>query len=408
MSIYVKDILKLAILDVASIVAGKSGMNRSVSWVYTAETLPTVIELGDWLKGGELLFVIGHGISAGKFQIKDLILMGINKKISGIAVFIGPYIKNIPDEVIKICNDNELPLIIIPWEISYVDTSHDICNLITQNNIKERNYNELIDTILFSDNYDVDKLVLEAKKLGFDLSFPHIVISLSLNFNDEILKRENIEGIENIEKNFINCINLYLKNININTINSVNKNEFIIIIKATDFNKFIPEKFLENLNFTFFRYYKNFEINMGIGEKAINSNNIRESYNQSKTIIELKNNKLIPKNIVNWNDIGIYRVFCNDNTIELLNKYYPKFIKPIIDYDKLYDLNLINTLEAYLESNRSLMTASKKLYVHKNTIKYRIDKIKRILDCDFSNSDFRFNLLLELKIMKFLDTQKID
>lgn len=58
--------------------------------------------------------------------------------------------------------------------------------------------------------------------------------------------------------------------------------------------------------------------------------------------------------------------------------------------------NEASTLETYLKRDRSIQSVSEKSYIHRNTVNYRIKKIKEIIDYDFSDAEKNFLLLLSL------------
>lgn len=63
--------------------------------------------------------------------------------------------------------------------------------------------------------------------------------------------------------------------------------------------------------------------------------------------------------------------------------------------------SLLDTLEVFLDSNESLIATSKKLDIHVNTVKYRIERIKKIIgDETFNNCDTKLKLHLALKVRK--------
>lgn len=62
------------------------------------------------------------------------------------------------------------------------------------------------------------------------------------------------------------------------------------------------------------------------------------------------------------------------------------------------DENLLTTLAVYLENMGKCNITSNKLYIHRNTLNYRLNKIKEILDCDIDDPSTRLRLEISLKI----------
>ncbi|MGG7186448.1 helix-turn-helix domain-containing protein, partial [Clostridium butyricum] len=88
---------------------------------------------------------------------------------------------------------------------------------------------------------------------------------------------------------------------------------------------------------------------------------------------------------------------------QILWDLYKKYLGIIHDYDKTHKTDYENILEIYLKNNCSIQAVSKKTYTHRNTINYRIKKIKEILNNQLDNSEENFNYLLAFHIREILN-----
>lgn len=67
------------------------------------------------------------------------------------------------------------------------------------------------------------------------------------------------------------------------------------------------------------------------------------------------------------------------------------------------DKELLETLTMYLSSGESLKNTADFLYIHTNTLKYRLDKISKILECDLKEAETRFRLRMAITVYRYLD-----
>lgn len=88
-----------------------------------------------------------------------------------------------------------------------------------------------------------------------------------------------------------------------------------------------------------------------------------------------------------------------------LSDFFQEQLGKLYDYDKENKTNLIDTLEAYFEANTHIENTAKKLFVHRNTIIYRLEKIKEIIPVVFNKESPNFNIQLALKIYQVLQLQ---
>jgi DNA-binding PucR family transcriptional regulator len=63
-----------------------------------------------------------------------------------------------------------------------------------------------------------------------------------------------------------------------------------------------------------------------------------------------------------------------------------------------YSFSLVETLQVYLECNCNLNRTAERLYLHKNTLLYRLNHIRSILRCDLQDADARLLLMLSFKL----------
>lgn len=137
---------------------------------------------------------------------------------------------------------------------------------------------------------------------------------------------------------------------------------------------------------------------VGISDIFYNLINIRKYYEQAKKAL-MFNEVLDCNNTINYYSDFILADFfkaCYDNLD--YEEYYHPFIIFLEEYDKRNNSELANTLFVYLSNNRSVLKSSAKMNVHKNTINYRINKIKELVDSDLENLSDNFHILLSYKI----------
>ncbi len=85
-----------------------------------------------------------------------------------------------------------------------------------------------------------------------------------------------------------------------------------------------------------------------------------------------------------------------------LNDFVNPRLLRLIRYDKEKETDYMTTLFEFLEHSQNIKQTADAMYVHKNTLIYRIEKIKSILEYDFSNSWENFTIYLSFRIVMIL------
>jgi hypothetical protein len=113
---------------------------------------------------------------------------------------------------------------------------------------------------------------------------------------------------------------------------------------------------------------------------------ISNAYHQSFHLISLSNIEQFRKRIITYSNIGIYQLFLAVPK-KILIANYNLIMHPLFEYDEENKSDLTLTLRTYLDANCSIESTSEQLYIHKNTIRYRLKKIEEVMDCDLKSSE---------------------
>lgn len=85
-----------------------------------------------------------------------------------------------------------------------------------------------------------------------------------------------------------------------------------------------------------------------------------------------------------------------------LKKYCTPQLTALETYDKKTNSDLLNTLICYFEHNQNLKETSETMYLHRNTVKYRLSKCEEILETDLNNMNRNLGIYFSLKVISFL------
>jgi len=85
-----------------------------------------------------------------------------------------------------------------------------------------------------------------------------------------------------------------------------------------------------------------------------------------------------------------------------LQGFFEETVAPLVGYDDQYETELVRTLETFLDADGNVAKTSEKLFTHRHTIRYRLERVKELTDLDVSSTDGRERLSLGLKAMRVL------
>jgi DNA-binding PucR family transcriptional regulator len=105
-----------------------------------------------------------------------------------------------------------------------------------------------------------------------------------------------------------------------------------------------------------------------------------------------------------FEDTGAYRLLLpamSEDPAEL-ERFYSETVEPLAAYDEQYETDLLNTVETYLEHDGNVAATAQKLFTHRHTIRYRLERAKELCGHDVTSTEGREKLGLGLKAMRVL------
>jgi Regulator of polyketide synthase expression len=403
MSISVKDILKLDSLRKINLVGGEGGLEKSIEWIYVAECFENPLEGIKWLQGGEIIFITGVGIRENEGLLLDFIKGISEKNGSGLIVNIGPYIRNVSEEAIKLANELEIPLFTLPWEVKLVEVSREISNAIILSRIEENSLSHFLSNILFGDGELEGDAIQKAAYFGYNLSGGCCICVIDIDGFERYLKLKNLGDEKSISKIKINFRKVVQDILDKHALKVpiIDKDDAVIFFIRSEENCMNRlDKALKEIQLATKNRMDGMSVSVGIGNSYKDLKMMKQSLNEAELAIDSAKCQGLDDTITRYKDIGIYSLLFSVENRSILQNYFSEVLGPISGADNK-DNNLIEILEMYLNENCNITVTAEKLFLHRNTLKYKIKKIEELLNCDLRN----FNDCIKVKIA--LDIGKI-
>jgi hypothetical protein len=108
--------------------------------------------------------------------------------------------------------------------------------------------------------------------------------------------------------------------------------------------------------------------------------------------------------VLAFEDTGSYRLLLPAMSEEPgeLERFYAETVAPLVAYDEQYETELVKTVETYLEADGNVTPAAERLFTHRHTVRYRLERVKELCGHDITSTEGREKLGLGLKAMRVL------
>jgi sugar diacid utilization regulator len=107
---------------------------------------------------------------------------------------------------------------------------------------------------------------------------------------------------------------------------------------------------------------------------------------------------------VSFEETGAYRLLLpamSEDPTEL-EGFFDETVAPLVAYDEQYETELVRTLETFLDADGNVAGTAERLFTHRHTIRYRLERVKELTSLDVGSTDGRERLSLGLKAMRVL------
>jgi purine catabolism regulator len=143
---------------------------------------------------------------------------------------------------------------------------------------------------------------------------------------------------------------------------------------------------------------------IGIGQPSANLAGLRRSFAQAREALALAEDLFNGDKILTFGDLGLYHLLQRLRGCEELVAFYHQTLAPLVTYDLEHDTQLVPTLQAFFTHHGNVSQTAKSLYLHRNSLLYRLERISEITEMDLDKADDRFALQLALKLQPLLVT----
>ncbi len=143
---------------------------------------------------------------------------------------------------------------------------------------------------------------------------------------------------------------------------------------------------------------------IAVGQYTEHLNKVGTAYQTASETLKLQK-KIHPDRLcMFYEDLHMHRVISLFKTQNEFQDMISEYLRPVIEYDRKYNGKLLQTLKVYLSCNGSKKETAKQLYVVRQTLYYRIEKLEKLLGEDFmSNSEKRLAIELMLFAHEYLN-----
>jgi len=244
--------------------------------------------------------------------------------------------------------------------------------------------NIILDNILPSDIY------IKSKELRFNAEETRVVFLIKFHSKSDVLSFDMVQNI--------------FPDKNKDYVISTGEQDIVLVkeIKpSTDIKEIekVAKGIADTLNSEFYT-----KVSIGIGTVVDNIKDLARSYKEAQVALEVGKVFDTEKNIISYENLGIGRLI-----YQLPTTLCEMFLQEVFKNGSLdaLDRETLMTIQCFFENNLNVSETSRKLFVHRNTLVYRLEKIRKLTGLDLREFDHAITFKVALMVKRYLTTKPV-
>lgn len=385
--ISVQNILNMPLMENARVIAGHSGLNRQVSHV----TVMEVPDIKQWLKGNDLLITCFYSVRKSEEEQCRLV-EDLADTCACIAVKTGQYVRTLADSVKAAADRLGLPLIEIPYHLAYIDILVSVMNRLMEDKGAEEVMQKFLKDVLYENYCDRTLMTERGRLLGLDIE-QHYFAAMLLSLRNA----EQTPGTVRFERWAHDLRNHIKQQPAIHGCYRVTaENGTLLLIEAADPSALqkLMDGYASESSLSGITNLDAKAAGLGLGSVEKGLTGIRASHIAACKAFQVGNCLYPKRSVYPYNRLG-HLCVCH----ELFAKDDQQALAAVLL--KLHNAELVDTLSAYFECEGNMDELAEKLFVHKNTVKYRLNRLQERTGLSLKSPGDAFQLYLAVLALKF-------
>lgn len=367
-----------------SLVAGKDGATNVIDWFNIVENTFALEQLNE----KELVLSSGKGLeNEDNFVLFAEAL--IAKKSSGLVLFSNRYVPQLPERIIKLCNEKAFPVMQVHHEVNVSNITKLISiQLLESEKINRQLFSAMKNAISFPEK--TEGYIPLLMQYGFKKNEPYAV---------SIIKLNQLESMSTSEAQWV------VKALEAQLLSAGDKS---FVLTMDDIFVFVFSNYSEEeiraimLKIIVLLRMKDYTFYVGSSVNHSGVTKLSNAYVQAKKVIDLSQRKAWKNMIVDYRELGAYQLLLSIDDKEVMKRYFDDVLGKLEKMDSDNGSDYMEFLKVYLTCNCNINDTADKLFIHRNTVVYKIKKINELLDCDLSEIEVRVRLYLAIMMYNII------
>lgn len=367
------------------LVAGEAGLDHPVRWVHMVEGT----DISSFLEGDEVAFATGIALK-GAEDLLELVRYNQKQGAAGMVINVGPYIEEIPPEVIAFGNEKGFPVFRVPWRVHMANIMREFTTQINMDDFKEMEVEAALKNAIFLPE-NTDMYLPALKKHGYKKEWSYCVAVL------EAWDKTGMRMTERFKKKLLRYASDFFRAYQRQS--AVLENDGAMAVFFCNVTEDAVKEQLALFVGSVREYLsEEFCCYMGIGRCAGEAGKIAASFAQAEQVRRLQKKRGRKNEPVMYSELGLYKLLFSLENQEVMEEYYTETLGVLEKYDHVNETDYLYFLGKYFALDCSVQELAAQMHLHRNSVTYKLHKIEEILKLSVNDPADRTKLMVAFMI----------
>lgn len=175
--------------------------------------------------------------------------------------------------------------------------------------------------------------------------------------------------------------------------------ERVAILFNGDLAEDVPDRVVGALFADLRSRFPSLRLKAGVSRRLATLAELPEGFEQVEQVLRYDTGNDDPMLILRLEDVGFLRLFTSEAARTEARRFVADLLGPLLAHDRRRNANLVTTLQVFLQANGNHRLAASRLNLHHNSVRYRIDKIRKLTGRDVTARNLRLQYELALVLL---------
>lgn len=281
----------------------------------------------------------------------------------------------------------------------------------------------VLDELLEGNFSNPENLLERAKRLGYNLQLPYWVCAFAFRQKEKNARKKPLTIVldgreleldlpisESMGRELQRLVEQEATRRQMSVVTRVRDDRFVMLFANSNAKEFAgaaaakkaAEIFQERIGLQ----WDDLSVSCGMGRHYEGIEGLAQQASEAEKAVTMGLRLFGPGKLTFFGDLGVYRLLLSIGISKELREFYQEVLGKLVEHDTRNNGELLHTLEAYFQCQRSPSKMAEVMEAHRNTLLYRLKRIQEITGIDLEDSETDLALHLALRIAEVLGEKR--